>query len=834
MNFREHRKRPQSLSDYLSWAGLVAPGVVLNKDGSLQMTIGFRGPDVESSTPQELMAVRARMNNALKRLGSNWCVHVEAQRRSVRPYQPSSFTNRIAQAIESERQRTFNDATSYETKYYMTFTYLPPEDRVQRTTRWLVSDNQTTPDKLNNPTIRVGMLQEQVGLITDLLFSFMPHAALLNDAQTLTYLHDCISHRHIEIDEPEIPFYLDVLLADSPLTGGFRPQLGNQYLKTIGIRALVSRTVPCLLNDLNELPLEFRWVARYLPLHQDEATAVMKTTRKHWAAKRKSMTTQLKEAATKSESILIDTENLNRAADVDEAIEELDYCSYGYFTLTVTTWHHDEQIATQNARAIQQVIDGRGLTSQIEDVNAVEAWMGSLPGHAYGNPRRPLLSSLNVCDLVPLSSIWSGPSRNNHLDGPPLIQTRTTGSTPFRLSLHVQDVGHTIVAGPTGSGKSFLLALLACQWLRYEGAQVFFFDKGRSVQAMTLAMGGQFHDLGGDGGNEGDVGDELHYQPLSHIDRENERTWAHGWLLDLLQDEQLSVNAQVKQELWAALNNMAAMPTSHRTLSVLCGIVQDQEVRDTLKAFTLDGPFGRLLDANSDRLTFSHWQTFEMETLMQSPGRVTPVLMYLFHRLEQRFGQHIGNDSMVPTLLVLDEAWLFLDDTLFAGRIRQWLKVLRKLNVAVVFATQSLTDIDESTIASAIIESCPTRIFLPNANAGEPRIKHIYQQFGLNERQIQILQSAAPKRDYYYQSQAGNRLFQLAAGPLQRAFCGGSVKSKPLIDRLLKEHGSNGFAEAFIHEQGIGHVFDGLPDHEQGANNVDNKVNNESFIETQA
>ncbi len=258
----------------------------------------------------------------------------------------------------------------------------------------------------------------------------------------------------------------------------------------------------------------------YLPMDKADATRHLNKLRRQWFAKRKGMTTLLKEAITKQESKLEDSDSLNKAEDVDDALQELggDHCSFGDFTLTITVWDEDEQTATEKARAVQQVVDGIGLVSEIEDFNAVQAWMGSLPGHAYADVRRPLVSSLNVCDLVPLSAVWSGPARCAHLDGPPLLVTRTKGSTPFRLSLHQGDVGHTIIAGPTGAGKSTLLNLLACQWLRYPGARVYIFDKGASCRAMTLAMSGDFYDLGGEG-------EDICFQPLADIDDESELAW---------------------------------------------------------------------------------------------------------------------------------------------------------------------------------------------------------------------------------------------------------------------------------------------------------------------
>jgi type IV secretion system protein VirB4 len=165
---------------------------------------------------------------------------------------------------------------------------------------------------------------------------------------------------------------------------------------------------------------------------------------------------------------------------------------------------------------------------------------------------------------------------------------------------------------------------------------------------------------------------------------------------------------------------------------------------------------------------------------------------YLFHRLEGRFDGR-------PTLLVLDEAWLFLDDPLFAGKIREWLKTLRRRNVSVVFASQSLDDIANSKIASALIENCPTRIFLPNDRAQEPKTRDLYTSFGLSSRQIQIIATAVPKSQYYYQSRAGNRLFELGLSPTALAMVGSSSRDDlNSMDEILTRVGHSGFPEAFL------------------------------------
>src|SRR5208282_4773085 len=201
-----------------------------------------------------------------------------------------------------------------------------------------------------------------------------------------------------------------------------------------------------------------------------------------------------------------------------------------------------------------------------------------------------------------------------------------------------------------------------------------------------------------------------------------ERSWAAEWITALLAHEKVAVTPEVKETVWSALGSLASAPRGERTLTGLSVLLQSNALKAAVMPYTLDGPFGRLLDAAEDSLAIADVQCFETETLMHEAGVVLPVLTYLFHRLEARFD---GS----PTLLILDEAWVFLDDPLFAARIREWLKTLRKKNVAVVFATQSLADITNSKIAPAVIESCPQRIFLPNDRAIEPEARRAYERF---------------------------------------------------------------------------------------------------------
>jgi type IV secretion system protein VirB4 len=586
--------------------------------------------------------------------------------------------------------------------------------------------------------------------------------------------------------------YLDGLLADTPLTGGLAPRLGNQHLRTLTVLGFPNMSRPGILDALNSADFAYRWVTRFIALDKTDATKVLTRLRRQWFNKRKSIAALLREVLYNQPAQLLDSDADNKVADADLALQALggDHVAFGYLTTTITVADTDAARADEKVRAVERIVNGLGFTCVREGVNAVEAWLSSLPGHAYANVRQPLVHTLNLAHLMPLSSVWAGPVANAHLGGPPLLHAQTAGSTPFRLSTHVGDVGHMLVVGPTGAGKSVLLALIALQFRRYPGAQLYIFDKGYSARAAVLAMGGAHHALGLGSGSAGDS--ELSFQPLRGIDAPGKRAWAAEWIAALLSHERVAVTPEVKDAIWSALASLASAPPEERTLTGLALLLQSSALRTALTAYTLEGPFGRLLDAAEPDLPIGDIQCFETEALMGQAGVVAPVLTYLFHRLEERFDGR-------PTLLILDEAWVFLDHPLFAARIREWLKTLRKKNVSVLFATQSLADIADSSIAPAIIESCPQRILLPNDRAIEPQSRAAYARFGLNERQIELVARANPKRHYYLQSARGNRLFELGLGPIALALCGTSdPASQRLIDTLIDDHGAQAFAGRFL------------------------------------
>ena len=287
MNLSEYRRRSQTLADFLPWAALVERGVILNKDGSFQRTARFRGPDLDSATPAELVAITSRLNNALRRLGSGWAVFIEAQRIPAHRYPIGEFPDPVSALVDAERRAQFEEeGAHFESRYFLTLLWLPPADDAARAEAWLYENG--AQGAADWRAALEGFI-DRTDRVIALIEGFMPEAEWLDDGETLTYLHSCVSTRPQRVRVPETPMYLDAILVDEDLTGGLEPRLGQAHLRTLTVMGFPSQSWPGLLDDLNRLAFPYRWATRAVCLDKTDATKLLAKIRRQWFAKRKSI-----------------------------------------------------------------------------------------------------------------------------------------------------------------------------------------------------------------------------------------------------------------------------------------------------------------------------------------------------------------------------------------------------------------------------------------------------------------------------------------------------------------------------------------------------------------
>lgn len=786
---KRFRHSGPSFSDLLPYAALIDNGTVLLKDGSLMAGWYFAGPDSESSTDFERNEVSRQINSILARLGSGWMIQVEAVRVPATAYparENCHFPDKVSALIDEERRKRFEAADGhYESRHAIILTYREPEKRKSGLVKYVYSDDEsratTFADRaLDHFRRSIREFEQYMGNVVSIRRMVTQETEERDGTRTakyddlLQFARFCIVGENHAVRLPDIPMYLDFVVT-AEFHHGLSPLVDNRYLVVVAIDGFPAESWPGVLNSLDLMPLTYRWSSRFVFLDPIEARQRLERTRKKWLQKVRPFMDQLFQ----TNSGAIDQDAAMMVAETEDAIAEANsqLVAYGYYTPVIVMFDDDEARLRERAEGVRRLIQAEGFAARIETLNATEAFLGSLPGNWYANIREPLVNTRNLADLVPLNSVWSGspvaPCPFYPDGSPPLMQV-ASGSSPFRLNLHSGDVGHTLIFGPTGSGKSTLLALIAAQFRRYDRAQLFAFDKGKSMYPLTVAVGGDHYDVG--------AGEALTFCPLSLLEDDCDKAWAAGWLETLVELQGVKVTPDHRNAIAKQIELMAA--SSRRSLSDFVSGVQMREIKDALRHYTVDGPMGHLLDAEEDGLTLSDFQTFEIEELMNLGDRnLVPVLLYLFRRIEKRL-------TGAPSLIILDEAWLMLGHPAFREKIREWLKVLRKANCAVVLATQSISDAEKSGIIDVLKESCPTKICLPNGAARESGTREFYERIGFNERQIEIVAAALPKREYYVASPDGRRLFDMALGPITLSFVGASGKDDiKRIDELRVHHG---------------------------------------------
>ena len=789
LNLKKYRSKDAGLADLLNYAAMVDNGVIVGKNGSFIAAWLYKGDDNASSTDEQRNMNSFRINQALSGLGNGWMIHIDAVRRPAPHYTEeglSHFPDPVSAAIDEERRRLFESlGTMYEGYFVLTVTYFPPLLAQSKFVELMFDDEVKGLTKKARTKGLIDTFKRECVNIENALSAAVKMERLKGnhivneDGSTATHddllrwLQFCVTGINHPVILPTNPIYLDALIGGQEMWGGVVPKIGRKFIQVVAIEGFPLESTPGILTALGEQSCEYRWSSRFIFMDAHEAIAHLDKYRKKWRQKIRGFFDQV----FNTNSSAVDQDAVSMVADAEAAIAEVNsgLVTQGYYTSVVILMNENREKLESSARQIEKAINRIGYTARIETINTMDAFFGSLPGHGVENVRRPLMNTMNLADLLPTSTIWTGlnqaPCPFYPPMSPPLMHCVTHGATPFRLNLHVRDVGHSLIFGPIGAGKSTLLAMLATQLRRYQGMSIYVFDKGMSMYALAKATGGKHFTVASDDGH-------LAFCPLQFLETKGDRAWAMEWIDTILALNNVITTPAQRNEIGNAV--MSMYDSGAKTLSEFSLTIQDEAIREAIKQYLVDGNMGHLLDAEEDGLSLSDFTVFEIEELMNLGEKFAlPTLLYLFRRIERSLkGQ--------PAAIILDEAWLMLGHPAFREKIREWLKVLRKANCIVLMATQSLSDAANSGILDVMVESTATKIFLPNIYARDEDTAALYRRMGLNARQIEILATAIPKRQYYYISENGRRLFDLAIGSLSLAFVGVSDKDSVAVIKNLE------------------------------------------------
>jgi type IV secretion system protein VirB4 len=418
-----------------------------------------------------------------------------------------------------------------------------------------------------------------------------------------------------------------------------------------------------------------------------------------------------------------------------------------------------------------------GIQPVREKINLEPTYWGQLPGNSDYLIRKSTINSLNLASFASMHNYPLGKKENNHW-GAYVTILNTTSGTPFYFNFHLRDVGHTLIIGPTGAGKTVLMNFLCAQAQKFK-PRMYFFDKDRGAEIFIRALNGVYTVI--------DPGKQCGFNPLQLADTGENRTFLMEWLRVLVTTNgEVLTAGDIKLLNEAIEGNFRLDPQDRRLSNIVpfLGIDGPGTLAGRIAMWHGRGSNAKVFDNEVDVIDLSIARVFgfEMANLLKDPVSLAPVLLYIFHRI------NLSLDGY-PTMIVLDEAWALIDNPVFAPKIKDWLKVLRKLNTFVIFATQSVEDAAKSRISDTLIQQTATQIFLPNLKATE-----VYRTaFMLSQREYLLIKTTDPGSRYFLIKQGINavvaRVDLSGMSDIINVLSGRS-ETVVLLDKLMKEYGT--------------------------------------------
>jgi type IV secretion system protein TrbE len=766
----------------LPWYSLIDQDIIFNKDGSFLVLFELSADDQSHLNQFERENILDKINQATQLLDHRFSIYLDVSRvliQSLDYTQHFNSAQNAANTIDEERQAQFFAFQDYyQSHFVLGLSYHPAHASKKKLQDWLFDHSDQEKQK-NGQSLYQDLLffKKQIKQFANFLqYTFnlerLTHTPSLETSAISSRACDHLffeltgQRRNIQIMSPAID--LHVQLSQEEFITGAISQIGENYIQVVAIDQFPEYAYLGILNSLNSLNIPFRWSTRFVFCDEDQVENLLENIEKSWDQKTYTYRDMIMQklgmqAGRANRDAISMSEDANQA--LNKAREKT--VRYGYYTSVIVLMHPNIDVVQKYAQFVRDVIQNiHQFNARIENINSEEAFLGSLMGARHYNIRRSLMHTLNLACLLQTGSVYQGEltSPNPYLpeNSPPLAYAKVNGANAYYLNLYEKDVGHTMIVGPTGGGKSTLLAFLLAQFLRYPHAQIFAFDQGRSLEKICRANQGQHYHL---------LKQDIKLAPLNQL-KDEDLPWAANYIEQLVILQGVTPSPEQKDLILKTLRLLAH--SQYQSLSAFIHLLGDIDIGMALKNYSDEGALNGLLDGDRQSLDFQDFNVFELEDLLKTGEKnIIATLGFLFAHIEKRLDGR-------PTVIALEEVWLVMMRHFFKAQFIQWLVTLRKKNCSVWFTCQNLAQLYEDlNTLSAVIDSTATKIFLPNPNARQrgtldrPAAFELYSLFGLNEFEIEnMIAKATPKQDYYIKQKAGANLIQFDFSETVLGLCG--------------------------------------------------------------
>jgi type IV secretion system protein TrbE len=799
-------RRTRAFCDYLRYALPMGNGIVRLKGNGYLRSYAFRGPDLATSSWPELIARSERLGGLLRKLDDQWGVHVDAFRVGARAYPEGGYwPDRLTFLLDQDRRIRYQaEGQHFETRHVVTFSFYPRRNRANRIGRWLqhAPALEAGTDEVAE-ALFLRVTSEIASAARGAFLAFEPLGALAvrNSLgrpvvfdETLSFLSLCVRGRAQPIALiDDAPMYLDGIIGADDVRTGWDIRAGGKHVAVLVIEGYPGYSYPGILDALAEQPCEYRWNQRFIPMSRRQADARLGWLSKGWGLVALGGVGFLTGgAAGKRDNVAL----RYKAQAITAQERAREGLMYGHYLSTIVVHAPDEPTRDLVCERLKNTIEQvEGFAVRVEDENAMEAFIASLPGERDASEyREARVCVRNAAHFFPLTATWAGPAEHSNKrfgpGAPPLLWTTTGGATPFRLSLHVGELGHALVVGKSGRGKSALLMrLISAHLARYARARAWMFDVGFSAYKYCLGSGGFHHVIGAEGGPT--------LAPLTGLRDPARRRAILGWLRSDLFELRAPLSDEQAKELADALRDLSTIREDAR-LSDLSVAVQDGSLRRILEEYA-----GTFLDGRTDELDFraiegrghAPFYCFEYGPLgVDNALMMTPFVQYVRRRIREAVREELDEPGMV----VFDEGHRALK----IGNLQEFgeelLREGRKGLLQFVFATQEPTDVMLAPVGPVLKNQTAVKIFLPNVDALTEGNYEAYTWLGLKHEEIALLARMEPFT-YLYKSEYGARVFSLEMSDFELAFLANAGNTdKGVVDRLIAEGGFVGWPARYL------------------------------------